>query len=382
MTTILDIADAAAGGAAPAPSVRHYCPGGRESGGGIGRLIGYVADAAAARGDRHAIVDTRGPSWSPLRSAARLLAALALLGGDRIAAPERLHHIHVAGRGSTMRKLILTWVARTLGCVHVLHLHDYDYASDLDGRPAWLRRRIAAMFRGADAVIVLGQRDRKTVEEQLGAAPGRVTVAHNCVPDPGERPRRTTGEPVILFLGRLSPRKGVPELLEALARPEMASLRWRAVLAGDGPVDDYRREAAARGLADRVTMTGWVGEAEVRDLCAGSDILVLPSHAEGMAMAVLEGLAGGLAVVTTRVGSHEEAIIDGETGLFVPVGDPPALAAGLARLVADPGERQRLASAGRRLYLRRFAIDGYLRRLDAFYRATSARRAPTTVTSE
>jgi len=90
-----------------------------------------------------------------------------------------------------------------------------------------------------------------------------------------------------------------------------------------------------------------------------------------MAMAVIEGLAHGLCVVTTRVGAHEEAIVDGETGLFVPVGDSDALAGTLAKLVASPQWRTELAANGRRHYLARFSMSAYQRHLEAFYEAIS-----------
>ena len=358
-----------------APSARHYVPGGREHGGGIGRLVGYVVDVAEARGAAHRVTDTRGPRLGAL-SPLRLAGALAAMAGDRIAAPGRVHHVHVAGRGSTVRKLVLTAWARALGCRHVLHLHDYDYGADWARRPAWARARVRRMFRGADRVIVLGARDRATAIGTLGVDPARVAVAHNCVPDPGPPPPRRDA-PMILFLGRLSDRKGVPELLEALGDPALAALPWRAVLAGDGPVEARRDRARALGIDARVEMPGWLDTAATRDLLRRAEILVLPSHAEGMAMAVLEGLAHGLAVVTTRVGSHEEAIVDGETGVFVPVGDPPALARALARLVGAPDARAALGAAGRRLFLARFSMDAYVDRLERLYAGIEARpRAP------
>ena len=360
--------------AAPA-SVRHHGPGGREHGGGIGRLIGYVADAAQGHGAAHRITDTRGPRLGVV-SPVRLLAALGAMAGDRIAAPGRIQHIHVAGRGSTARKLVLAAGARALGCPHVLHLHDYDYAADYERRPAWARALVRRMFRGADRVIVLGERDRATAIRLLGTDPARVAVFHNCVPDPGPRPPRDEAVPVILFLGRLSERKGVPELLDALADPAMAALPWRAVLAGDGPVETYRRRAQALGLGGRVDMPGWLDERATGALRRGASILVLPSHAEGMAMAVLEGLAHGLAVVTTRVGSHEEAITHGETGLFVPVGDAPALAGALAHLVGAPGARRALGEAGRRLFLERFSMTAYAGRLGRLHAEIGARSRP------
>ena len=369
-------------GAAPAGrpgAARHYLPGGRENGGGIGRLAGYVIDAAAEHGSHHALTDTRGPRWHPLASPVRLVGAALVMAHDRIAAPHCIHHIHVAGRGSTMRKLMLAAAARALGCRHVLHLHDYDYAADFERRPPWLRPLVRRMFRGADGVIALGQRDRRTLVDLLGVDAGRVAVLHNCVPDPGARPVLPDDVPTILFVGRLSERKGVPELLAALGSPLMAGLPWRAVLAGDGPLALYRQQAAALGLAHRVAIPGWLGAPEIRALCARSDILALPSHAEGMAMAVLEGLAHGLAVVTTRVGAHEEAITHEATGLFIPPGDPGALAAALARLVSEPALRRRLAAAGRALYLSRFGIRPYLHQLQDLYGGVAARRHPATL---
>jgi glycosyltransferase involved in cell wall biosynthesis len=291
---------------------------------------------------------------------------------DRMVVPHRIHHIHVAGRGSTVRKLVLTAVARGLGCIHVLHLHDYDYATDFVQRSPRLQSFVRRMFRRADRVIALGQRDRETLVGLLGVDADRIAVIHNCVPDPGPRRYLRQAQPTILFLGRLSERKGVPELLAALSSEALAGLQWKAILAGDGPVEDYRRQAAAMGLSDKVTMPGWLDEAETKELCARADILVLPSHAEGMAMAVLEGLAHGLAVVTTRVGAHDEAIT-GDAGIFVPVGDEVALADALARLINEPGTRDLLSTEGRFLYLSRFSMPVYMRLINELYDAAAAR---------
>lgn len=358
-------------------AVRHYVPGGCENGGGIGRLVGYITKTESEAGRLHFVTDTRGPRWSAATSAGRLLGAILIMAKDRITAPSRIHHIHVAGRGSTRRKLILTAAARFLGCFHVLHLHDYDYARDFLARSPRQQSRICRMFQKADCVVALGQRDRTTLTTLLGVDDGRVAIVHNCVPDPGTHPGHSGATPLIIFLGRLSERKGVKELLVALSRPIMRELQWRAVLAGDGPVDDYRHEAASMGLSDLVEMPGWLDTADARALCAQADILVLPSHAEGLAMAVVEGLANELAVVTTRVGAHEEVISDGENGVFVPVGDTDALATTLATLIADPDLRARLSKTARAHYLRHFSMDAYIRSLEELYNAISPKLGAT-----
>lgn len=355
--------------AAGVAAVRHYVPGGRENGGGIGRLVGYIADTAKVSGEEHIVTDTRGAWWSPVKSPARLLWSILTMAGDRLLAPMRIHHIHVAGRGSTSRKLVLTNAARLFGCVHILHLHDYDYAADFSMRSPRLQRLIRRMFQRANRVIVLGQRDRVTLSTLLGVDESRIVVARNCVPDPGVSCGQRDTIPLIVFLGRLSERKGVPELLLALSHLTMKNIAWKAVIAGDGPVDDYRNKIISLGLADRVEMPGWLAESETRALCASASILVLPSHAEGMAMAVVEGLAHGLAVVTTRVGAHEEVITDGETGVFVPVGNVDALAAALAGLLANPATMVHISARGRAHYLNYFSMKAYMRALNELYEA-------------
>lgn len=360
--------------------IRHFGPGGCENGGGIGRFIGYVAAAAQVRGGDHLVTDTRGPHWSFLTSPWRLALSMAVIARDRVMTPARLHHIHLAGRGSTVRKLMLAATAWRLGAPYILHLHDYDYSQDFLRRRPLQQSAIRRMFQRAAAVIVLSQRDRRLALDSLGVDPARLHLFHNSVPDPGEQVSGRDGPPMILFLGRLSARKGVPELLEALSSTSMRHLEWRAVLAGDGPVEDYWLQADRRGIADRVEMPGWLSAAETAALCRQASILVLPSHAEGLAMALLEGLAHGIAVVTTRVGAHEEAIIHGQTGLFVPVGDAAALATALADLIDQRELREGLARRGRNLFLERFCMGPYMDRLDDLYFAVATGRVDAALT--
>ncbi|MEL7347653.1 MAG: glycosyltransferase family 4 protein [Pseudomonadota bacterium] len=356
---------------------RHYLPGGRERGGGIGRLVGYVVDELGDRNIRHEISDTRGPTLTVLGSPFRLFLAGVTLIRDRLFAPRCIQHIHIAGRGSTVRKLMLTGVARLIGSTHILHLHDPEYADDIARRPAPIRFAIKRMFQGADRVVVLGHRDRRLMEEKLDIASDRVAVLHNAVPDPKPTMTyaRSPSSPFnILFLGRLSERKGVPELLEALAHPQMLGVDWRATLAGDGPIDHYREQATVLGVVDRIEFPGWVDEPAVRALCARADVLVLPSHAEGMAMSVLEGMANALTVVTTRVGAHEEVLTEDVNGRFVTPGDPEGLAEALAVLSRDPAGCERLARAARDYFLNNLSIAAYADRLQRVYASMEGER--------
>lgn len=352
------------------------CPGGLEHGGGIGRQMGYFLSAPpqAAEMPDYRVIDTRGPwflgsaRWRIPLSVVYLVAAALRIAWMGIAGRPSVIHANITGRGSTSRKLALTIIARAMALPYVLHVHDYDYAADFGARGNVMRRLVRGMFAAAGQTIVLGTEAERALRAALALPDAPILVLPNAVPDPSPPPRAGVGvspaSPVhLVFLGYLSARKGVPELLEALASPALAPLSWRATLAGGGPVDEFRAKAAALGLADRVIFPGWIDQPAASALCAKADILVLPSHAEGLAMSVLEGLAHGLAVVATPVGAHAEVIEPERSGLLVPPGDIAALSAALARVVGDKALRERLGAGARERFLDRFDVRSYAARL-------------------
>jgi glycosyltransferase involved in cell wall biosynthesis len=359
-------------------------PGGLEHGGGIGRMMGYFLRAYQATDQKltYQVVDSRGP-WFLGSSSLHVICAAIYLGGAmlkliraRLSSP-CLAHINITGRGSTIRKIILSTLARALGLRYVLHLHDYDYAEYYRGQGAFLKKLIVTMFRRAEAVIVLGRRDLEVLSQLLQVNPDRMIVLHNAVPDPVpdlDRPP-VPGKPChLLFLGYLSARKGVPDLLHALASPAVKQLRWKATLAGGGPIDEFRNLAKDLGILDMLSFPGWVDEVGVSKLCADANVLVLPSHAEGLAMSVLEGLSQGLAVITTPVGAHSEVIETEVSGILVSPGDVTALAHALERVIEDESLRSRLARGARDRFLEGFDVRRYAARLEQLHAGLFAPR--------
>jgi colanic acid/amylovoran biosynthesis glycosyltransferase len=171
----------------------------------------------------------------------------------------------------------------------------------------------------------------------------------------GEGPLR------ILSVGTLHPHKGFAQLLDALERLADEGCDFRCTIVGGGPLEaDLRRRAARAGLTGRVTLTGALTQADVVQHFARSSVFVLMAQPEwhwGVPNVIVEALAAGNAVVTTRFGSVEELIQDGVTGLLVPPRDPPALAAAIRRLEADEALGRRLAAAGREIVAREYDLD-------------------------
>ena len=135
-----------------------------------------------------------------------------------------------------------------------------------------------------------------------------------------------------LSLGRLSERKGSYDLVNAFASlsPELRA-RARLVLAGDGDVEGVRQLAAP--LGDSVRVLSWIDSAERDRLLDASDVFVLPSHAEGLPMALLEAMAAGLPAIVTPVGGIPDVLTHGAEGLLVEPGTSYQLAAAMTRLL-------------------------------------------------
>lgn len=147
----------------------------------------------------------------------------------------------------------------------------------------------------------------------------------------------------MVAIGRFAEQKGHPLLIEALAR---VSAPVDLTLVGDGPMaGDLRRQITESGLADRVSLPGWLDEAGVRAALADAHLLVLPSFAEGLPVVLMEAMAAGRPAIATWIAGIPELMIDGETGWLVPAGDAGTLAAAIEDAAATSSTR--LAGMGR-----------------------------------
>jgi glycosyltransferase involved in cell wall biosynthesis len=335
-------------------------PAGAAGKGGIDRIMGALGDEigrqtwpgfhirfAASRGGGHLLL-------SPFFLAVFLLRLVLMRFARRL----DVVHINLASRASTYRKLMIAGLCRRLGTPYVLHLHGGDYETFWDSQPRWMARMIYKMFDRAARIVVLGRVWQAAIARRVPTAAGRIVIVPNASARPALPHRVGGGEVHVLFLGRLIAYKGLPQLLEALDR--LRDLPgWRATLAGDGDVEGTAAVLAEKGLADRVALPGWVDTDTVAELIASADILVLPSLIENLPLSVIEGMAAGLAVVASRVGAVEDIVSNGETGLLVEPGDADGLTAALARLIGDPGLRQRLGQAARRFHESHLDLETY-----------------------
>ncbi|MGR3501872.1 glycosyltransferase family 4 protein [Pseudaestuariivita sp.] len=155
--------------------------------------------------------------------------------------------------------------------------------------------------------------------------------------------REPNRRPQVLFVGRLAGVKGVPLLLQAA---EKLTTEFDLTLVGDGP-ERAAHEALARELSVNANFLGYQSQDRVAELLAQSDVLVLPSFAEGVPVVLMEAMAAQVPVLTTRIAGIPELVEDGTSGLLVAPGDVEALTDALRTLLDDPDLRARMGAAGR-----------------------------------
>ncbi len=177
----------------------------------------------------------------------------------------------------------------------------------------------------------------------------------------------------ILYFGRLSPEKGVDDLVRAMQNvPQM-----RLVVAGDGPQRSELQALSSSLKLTNVEFVGHVGKAERDSLIARSQFTVLPSHAyETLGKTILESYALGRAVVASDLGSRRELVREGKTGILYRKGDVNGLAESIETLGSLPEMAERMGSAGREFVRQHHTPEGHYRKLLSFYEQLVAAKAP------
>jgi glycosyltransferase involved in cell wall biosynthesis len=172
--------------------------------------------------------------------------------------------------------------------------------------------------------------------------------------------------PLVLFAGRLAAQKRIDDLVKALDLLQHIQPDLCTVIAGDGPLRDHL-EGLTRSycLTQRVRFMGH--RDDVPRLMAAADLVVLPSSYEGLPNLILEAMRLSKPVVATAAPGTTEVVVDGQTGLLVPIGDPQILARAMRNVIRDAELAGRLGAAGRARIETEFRLDTMIARFGALY---------------
>jgi glycosyltransferase involved in cell wall biosynthesis len=285
----------------------------------------------------------------------------------RAARDRDIVHIHsaLAPSVTVVRAGMLALAGRSRGCSVVVHAHGGAIQFWLTTRRRRALLRLA--MRPADRVVAVWTAGQDVLRQVLPA--DRVVLVDNGVPlEAYAEPEQGHEPPRLLYVGLLTPRKGVVDLLTASRLLRERGVEHELRLLGGTPDEGPGALAEVRKALDGSAQLLGVREPEEMPAeYAMADVFCLPSWWEAMPLSVLEAMAAGLPVVASDVGDVSRVVVDGITGYVVPSKDPERLAATLEPLLTDPALRRRMGAAGRARVTDLFSATATAGQVSALY---------------
>lgn len=361
--------------------------------GGVGQIFQSILDSEIRDHFRITVVDTSkkdareivsDPGVS-LRDGIYLLRSIADLVVKLARERPDVAFLTPVADHSLLREAIFVRLARLAGAGTVCQFHArYEGELFVSGH-RWARRLLGPLLGPADRILLLSDGLRRFFAADF--SPRKTGVLPNFVDstqfDHLRVPRPARSALTVFFLGRLSEPKGVWDLLHVVEPVLARAPDTRFVLGGIAEFPEVEHEiqafVAARRLGERVALPGTLTGPAKLAAFAAADVFCLPTHLDNQPVVLLEAMAAGLPVVTTRVGAIPEMLVDGEHGLLIAPRDRHELGESLVRLLGDDLLRARMGAAGRARaaaeFDRRVVIARLIGELEAVHRARQAKRA-------
>jgi len=248
------------------------------------------------------------------------------------------------------------------GLVWVCSVHAI-YSEDWSGR--WSLPLFNLLWRRADIMLCISHAVREWLVGR-GMPQDKARVIHYGIePEKFSEPRVNLREQwglndnaVVGSIGRLEPRKGHDLLIQAMPELCMRVPSARLLIAGHDPCGygvTLRRLIDRLGLREKVRLVGF--QTDVVSFLNALDVFAFASSSEGFGQVVIEAMAAGKPVITSKIAPLTEIVADGETGLLVESGSPQSFASAIAQLLIDPMERHRMGARGRERVTKCFTAE-------------------------
>lgn len=273
-------------------------------------------------------------------------------------------HVHTSHYLSFyLSSMYVLFAAYVWGRPVVVHVHGSSFDEFVEEASRPLAAFQSLVFGASDAVVVLSEYWRDTLSVRV---PDRkLVVLPNAVAPDDFDPDFSTEPQHLVFVSNHVARKGVVELTTAIQQLYDRGVDFRTTIAGSGPLSHHAEDLADAN--EDVDYVGYVSEERKRDLLSRGSVYVLPTHAEGLPISILEAMAGGNAVVSTDVGSVP-SVVDETNGVLVSPGDVDSLADALERLLESPNETRKRCEASRARVEADYSWTEVAAELEALYR--------------
>lgn len=309
-------------------------------------LIEYLKSGIQQRIDFIFIPTTK--DGSILYKSLFFIKSLLIISSDLMKGKKTIFHLHVSQNGSFYRKLIVFGLAKITKNKVISHIHGSRFESFMKEK-AINRILVRAMLNNSDLVITLSEVFKSVVS--TFAIKAKVEKVYNPIQLPENFDKDDSKHLTVLFLGRLSNRKGTFDLLDAVKqnRVYFYNKNVKFVIAGDGHVDKVNDYVSKNELNDIVDVPGWISGTRKETLLENADLFILPSYKEQMPMSILEAMAHRLPIISTYVAGIPEMVENNKNGLLIEPGDINSLSSAIKDLLEDDERRLKM---GRESYQR------------------------------
>lgn len=344
--------------------------------GGISTLITEILNSRLSRDFEIEYIESQAEDFGKVGKAMLAVKSITQFSWDCLTKHPNLTYVHLGSNASLYRESVFIYIGKILGKRVIGHFHAGDVSIYLPRQRKIAQIFIRSALSRCDELIACSHESARQL--RILAASPRITVINNAIDtesfaDESARNEGTEFEAPtrILFVGAMGKLKGESDLLRAMAVASRAGADIRASFLGYGS-DAPRNLATELGVGNLIEYMGPVPCSERIQFFLRADIFVLPSYAEAMPISVIEAMAAGLPVISTKVGGIPELITDGVNGFLVEAGDVQALTEKLLTLCNDKPMQRTLGENARQSARADMDIKEYAHKLGARIEAMCA----------
>ena len=265
-----------------------------------------------------------------------------------------------------MREWIINGWCRLLKVPVILHIHGGVFLTEKTVNPFYVRLS-QSLFNHSKRVLVLSEIEKQVLAEDYGFA--EAVILHNSVnvaEYENKGKKINTQMPVFLFLGRIHESKGIEDIV--LAFEKLRKQRaFKFILCGNGPLRDEMISACENILGKDFEYAGIVSGKDKIEIIKRADFFLLPSHFEGLPMALLETMAAGVIPIVTGDTSMKYVVEDGINGIWVNKSDPADLHKKISNILTDEPLCNRLSLKAKETIEKDYAINKSVENLNLIY---------------
>lgn len=282
-------------------------------------------------------------------------------------------HVHSSFGASFYRKMIFIITGRLFSIPIVNHIHGSEFDRFYTNASGVKKRLVADVYLKCDVIIVLSKEWKNKLEQAIKGI--NTSIVENFAVIPHNIAAVEERKNIILFLGHIEAGKGVYDIPQIAKKVIKDIPDVKFVLCGNGKIDEFRRIVVENNMSNYIELTGWVNNQQKDELLNSSKICFLPSYSEALPMAILEGMAYGLPVVSTNVGGIPAVVSEGINGYLYEPGSITDFANAIIELLNNPNLWKKMHEDNIRKISNEFSIESNVEKVSAIYHDIEKRKS-------